>query len=113
MVGTAFTFPVIDILSIRIGCDLGCLPLPNINAFKYWGQIIFQNTVKHSATSISLSMPPAQSDYAQWDVPLALKDDVRRGPKSIFGRKHLTQDLEKFRICWSVPFGLAFLTSAY
>jgi hypothetical protein len=78
--------------------------LPNINAFKYWGQIIFRNTVEHPITNMPLSMPPMKSDYAQWDVPLALKDDVRQAPKSVFGRKDFTQELEKFRICWSVSF---------
>ena len=78
--------------------------MPNINAFKYWGQIIFRNTVEHPITSLPLSMPPIQSDYAQWDVPLTLKDDVRRAPESFFGRKVLGRDLEKFRICWSVSF---------
>jgi hypothetical protein len=89
-------------LNIRIGCDLGCLPLPKINALKYWGQIIFRNTVRHPITSMPLSMPPIQSDYAQWDVPLVLKDDVRRGPESIFGKNQFSQELEKFRICWWV-----------
>jgi len=91
-------------LSSLIGCDVGCLPLPNINSLKYWGQIIFRNTVEHPITGLPLSMPPIQSEYGQWDVPLALKDDVRQAPKSIFGKKDFSRDLEKFRICWSVSF---------
>jgi hypothetical protein len=94
-----------NVLTIRVGEQLGCLPLPKINALKYWGQVIFQNTVEHQITRKPLSMPPLKSDYAQRDVPLALKDDVRRGPVSMFGRKKLklvNQELEKFRICWSV-----------
>ena len=51
-------------------------------------------------------MPPPEPDYAQWDVPLKLKDDVRRGPESMFGRKKFDQELEKFRICWFVSFYL-------
>jgi glycine/D-amino acid oxidase-like deaminating enzyme len=95
-------FSVVNKLNIRVGCDLGCLPLPSINAFKYWGQIIFRHTLDHPITRTPLSMPPLQPNYAQWDVPLELKDDVRRGPESMFGRKHFNQELEKFRICWLV-----------
>jgi hypothetical protein len=91
-------------LSICIGCDVGSLPLPGINALKYWGQIIFRNTVEHPITGVPLSMPPSQSDYAEWDVPQALKEDVMWAPKSLFGRKQISQELEKFRICWSVSF---------
>lgn len=47
-------------------------------------------------------MPPSHEDYAQWDVPPVLKDDVRRGSESILGKKQLHQDLEQFRICWQV-----------
>ncbi|KAH9225029.1 FAD dependent oxidoreductase [Leptodontidium sp. 2 PMI_412] len=95
------TMPVgINDNPVERGCDVGCLPLPNINAVKYWGQVIFKNTVKHPITNTRLSVPPSQPDYAQWEVPLALKDDVRQGPESMFGKKQLHQDLEAFRICW-------------
>ncbi|PMD47963.1 FAD dependent oxidoreductase [Hyaloscypha variabilis F] len=82
------------------GCELGCLPLPNINALKYWGQIIFRNTLEHPVTHTALSTPPPKSNYEQWDVPLTLKYDVRRGPGSMFGRNQFKQELDKFRICW-------------
>jgi hypothetical protein len=98
----ARTFSDFNLLTIRVGEDLGCLPLPKINALKYWGQMIFRNTLEHQITRKPLSMPPLKSDYAQWDVPLTLKDDVRRGPESMFGRNKVNQELEKFRICWSV-----------
>jgi len=88
---------------VALGCEVGCLPLPSLNSMKFWGQIIFRNTLEHPDASIPLSMPPMQSDYAQWDVPLRLKDDVRQAPKSLFGTKDLgTLELEKFRICWLV-----------
>ncbi|KUJ14545.1 FAD dependent oxidoreductase [Mollisia scopiformis] len=82
------------------GCDYGCLPLPKLNAFKYWGQVIFRNTVEHPITKESLSMPPSGPNYNQWDVPLALKEDVRGGPRSVLGNKNLSDRFEEFRICW-------------
>ena len=73
-------------------------------AIKCWGQIIFRNTLEDSIANMPLSMPPVQSDYDQWNVPLALKDDVRQAPKSLFGSKDSELELEKFRICWFVSF---------
>ena len=45
-------------------------------------------------------MPPAEKDYAQWNVPEFLKDDVRLGNEAIFGEKADALEMEQFRICW-------------
>jgi hypothetical protein len=47
-----------------------------------------------------MSMPPQEADYAQWEVPEALKEDVRFASQAIFGNKGEGLKLEQFRICW-------------
>jgi hypothetical protein len=84
------------------GYDVGCLPLPNMGAFKCWGQTIFRNTVQHPSTSEPLSTPPMCPDYAQWDVSPTLKDDVRWALRSTFGEDKSQRNMENHRICWFV-----------
>ncbi|KAK3316793.1 FAD dependent oxidoreductase [Apodospora peruviana] len=84
-------------ISISLACfEVGCLPLPGMNAFKCWGQIIFRNT----ATDNALSTPPQRPDYAQWDVPQVLRDDVGWALRSVFGESEATRPMEHYRICW-------------
>jgi hypothetical protein len=65
-----------------------------MSALKYWGQVIFSNM--HNG----LSAPPDKPNYAQWDVPEVLKDDVRFAHQAIFGKKAEGIKADTFRICW-------------
>ena len=68
---------------------------------KWWGQKIFRNT-QEVTKGHSLSAPPAQADYAQWDVPPSLQDDVGFANKVTFGERGQKWQLEQHRICWYV-----------
>ena len=45
-------------------------------------------------------MPPLDADYAQWNVPKRLQDDIGVGNGTIFGRNAEGLKMEQFRICW-------------
>ncbi|KAI0003967.1 FAD dependent oxidoreductase [Xylariaceae sp. FL0662B] len=47
-----------------------------------------------------ISMPPAYSDYAQWEVSDTLKADVDFANKITFGERGKNWKLEMHRICW-------------
>jgi hypothetical protein len=47
-------------------------------------------------------MPPQSEDYSQWNVPEALKEDVRFASKAVFGPAGDALKLDTFRICWYV-----------
>ncbi|KAK0706082.1 FAD dependent oxidoreductase [Lasiosphaeria miniovina] len=85
---------------VQRGCDVGCMPLPSLGAFKCWGQVFVRNTVTHPVTNEQLSAPPLQPDYKQWDVPAALQEDVSWALKSLFGDKFQGKKMENFRVCW-------------
>ncbi|KAK3988903.1 FAD dependent oxidoreductase [Cladorrhinum sp. PSN332] len=84
------------------GFEVGSQPLPKLNAFKYWGHTLFRNTVNHTVTGLPLSAPPQETDYAQYDVPQRLKEDVHSASQSIYGaaEARFKQTLQEFRICW-------------
>ncbi len=82
------------------GYDNGCLLYGKDRLLKFWGQSMIKNTQKHVATGSQMSAPPAGSDYAQWDVPAGLTEDVRIANEAIFGKNTNTLAMEKFRICW-------------
>ncbi|KAK4158900.1 FAD dependent oxidoreductase [Cladorrhinum sp. PSN259] len=85
------------------GFEVGSQPLPKLNAFKYWGHTLFRNTVKHPVSGLSISAPPVQTDYAQYDVPQRLKEDVDSASSAIYGPISeicLEQTLGEYRICW-------------
>jgi len=69
---------------------------------KFWGQCFVKNTVLHPISEENLSMPPSEPEYAQWDVPECLKDDVRTGNSSFFGKNADPLEMEHFRLCWFV-----------
>lgn len=52
-------------------------------------------------------MPPAEPDYAQWNVPAKLKEDIDHANQVFYGQKGAGWKIEKYRICWD-----AFTTSA-
>jgi hypothetical protein len=66
---------------------------------KWWGQCIFKNTLEVSKGRF-ISSPPDKPDYAEWDVPDALKDDVDFAKKATFGKIGESWELEQYRICW-------------
>ena len=68
---------------------------------KWWGQKIFKDT-QEVTKGHSLSAPPAKADYAQWNVPLSLQDDVSFANKVTFGERGQKWQLEQHRICWYV-----------
>ncbi|KAK7752538.1 hypothetical protein SLS62_005506 [Diatrype stigma] len=81
------------------GASNGSLP-PNANKqLKWWGQCIFKNT-QTMASGLELSAPPPESDYAQWNVPEPLKEDISFANKVTFGKKGESWKIEQHRICW-------------
>jgi len=83
-----------------IGSDYGALFYGRGGLLKFWGQRKFSNVIEHPVTHEPISVPPDGVDYDQWNVPPALKDDVRGGPSAIFGGKAENLEWDKFRICW-------------
>lgn len=47
-----------------------------------------------------ISMPPPQSDYAQWQVPGRLQEDIEYAGNVFYGRKATNWKYKKHRICW-------------
>lgn len=68
---------------------------------KWWGQWIFKNTQEVSKNRF-LSAPPDRPDYAEWEVPKSLVEDVNFANKATFGGKGKSWKLEQYRICWLV-----------
>ncbi|KAH6988243.1 FAD dependent oxidoreductase [Ilyonectria sp. MPI-CAGE-AT-0026] len=81
------------------GASNGAVPHAPDKIVKFWGQSIFRNTQTHWS-GLELSMPPDKADYAQWDVPQLLKDDVRFANHCIFGEQGKDFPMDQFRICW-------------
>ncbi|KAK1995359.1 FAD dependent oxidoreductase [Colletotrichum falcatum] len=81
------------------GASNGSVPHSKDKTLKFWGQIIFRNTQSHPSGG-RFSAPPPASDYAQFDVPEALRDDVDFAGKSLFGKGSAGFKNENYRICW-------------
>ncbi|KAF7540071.1 hypothetical protein G7054_g1703 [Neopestalotiopsis clavispora] len=58
------------------GASNGMLPPNRDSQIKWWGQYIFKNTQEVVKDQL-ISAPPDKPDYAEWDVPDSLKDDIR------------------------------------
>ncbi|ETI29079.1 hypothetical protein G647_01532 [Cladophialophora carrionii CBS 160.54] len=81
------------------GPFIGSLPPTKDRELKWWGQTIFKNT-HEVVPGRFISAPPAQPDYAQWDVSGRLKEDINHANNVFYGRKGATWKMEKHRICW-------------
>ncbi|KAI1506025.1 FAD dependent oxidoreductase [Biscogniauxia marginata] len=81
------------------GASNGSLPPNEERQLKWWGQCIFKNT-QTTPGGRQVSAPPPHPDYAQWDVPETLKEDVQYANKATFGKLGETWKLEQYRICW-------------
>ncbi|KAK6211991.1 hypothetical protein LQW54_005519 [Pestalotiopsis sp. IQ-011] len=81
------------------GASNGMLPPNKDSQIKWWGQYIFKNT-QEVVKGRSISAPPDKPDYAEWEVPDSLKDDIRFATKVTSGRKGESWELEQHRICW-------------
>lgn len=85
------------------GASNGSLPPNEEKQLKWWGQSIFRNTGT-TPSGGELSSPPSAPDYAQWDIPQFLKDDIDVANKATFGTQGESWKLEKYRICWCAFF---------
>ncbi|KAM0812033.1 hypothetical protein AB5N19_14350 [Seiridium cardinale] len=81
------------------GGSNGTLPPNKESQMKWWGQRIFKNT-QEVAKDKFISAPPDAPDYAEWNVPDSLKDDVNFANEVTFGTKVQAWELEQYRICW-------------
>ncbi|KAI0602817.1 FAD dependent oxidoreductase [Biscogniauxia sp. FL1348] len=81
------------------GASNGTLPPNEQRQLKWWGQCIFKNT-QTTPGGARISAPPPRPDYAQWEVPEALKADVQYANKATFGELGEAWELEQYRICW-------------
>jgi hypothetical protein len=81
------------------GPFIGSLPPTKDRELKWWGQTIFKNT-HEVVPGRFISAPPAQPDYAQWQVSGRLKEDINHANNVFYGRKGATWKMEKHRICW-------------
>ncbi|ETN41000.1 uncharacterized protein HMPREF1541_02932 [Cyphellophora europaea CBS 101466] len=88
------------------GPFIGSLPPTPDRELKWWGQTIFRN-VREILPGRWLSAPPAEPDYAQWQVSEKLKEDITYANSVFYGKKSADWKMEKHRICWD-----AFTTSA-
>ncbi|KAG6013624.1 hypothetical protein E4U43_007193 [Claviceps pusilla] len=85
---------------------VGSLPPTKDRELKWWGQKIFRNT-EELLPGRFISSPPAEADYAQWEISKKLKQDILDVSTVFYGREASTWKLEKHRICWD-----AFTTSS-
>lgn len=85
---------------------VGSLPPTKDGELKWWGQKIFRNT-NEVVPGRYISTPPAEADYAQWEISEKLKEDILSVSSVFYGREASTWKLEKHRICWD-----AFTTSS-
>lgn len=83
----------------KTGPFIGSLPPTKDRELKWWGQTIFKNT-REVLPGRHISMPPPEPDYAQWKVPVRLKEDIHYANKVFYGKKGANWKLEKYRICW-------------
>ncbi|KAK7432504.1 hypothetical protein QQZ08_001069 [Neonectria magnoliae] len=81
------------------GASNGAVPHLQDKMVKFWGQHILKNTQQHPS-GLEFSMPPQKADYAQWDVPESLKDDVRYANTAIFAEQGENFPIDQFRLCW-------------
>ncbi|KAK1981877.1 FAD dependent oxidoreductase [Colletotrichum cereale] len=81
------------------GASNGSVPHSKDRTLKFWGQIIFRNTQPHPNGG-RFSAPPPAPDYAQFDVPKTLRDDVDFAGESLFGKGSAGFKNENYRICW-------------
>lgn len=86
-------------LTIDIGPFIGSLPPTKDKELKWWGQTIFKNT-REVLPGRFISMPPAQSDYAQWDVSGKLREDIDHANQVFYGKNGASWKMEKYRVCW-------------
>jgi hypothetical protein len=47
-----------------------------------------------------ISAPPEESDYAQWKVSGALKQDIEKAKRAFYGKTGDKWKMTKHRICW-------------
>jgi glycine/D-amino acid oxidase-like deaminating enzyme len=81
------------------GPFIGSLPPTKDRELKWWGQTIFKNT-REVLPGRHISMPPPEPDYAQWNVPEKLREDIRHANHVFYGKKSADWKMEKHRICW-------------
>ncbi|ETS78900.1 hypothetical protein PFICI_08753 [Pestalotiopsis fici W106-1] len=81
------------------GASNGMLPPNKDSQIKWWGQYIFKNTQEVKRGKF-ISAPPDKPDYAEWEVPDSLKNDIRFASKVTAGKKGESWELEQHRICW-------------
>ncbi|KAK2754390.1 hypothetical protein FQN54_007034 [Arachnomyces sp. PD_36] len=93
-------------LTPRTGPFIGSLPPTPDRELKWWGQKIFTN-YQEISPGHRISMPPSDADYAQWNVPTKLKEDIDYANHVFYGKKGSKWPMKKHRICWD-----AFTTSA-
>ncbi|KAI3392165.1 hypothetical protein diail_6113 [Diaporthe ilicicola] len=89
----------VSALPAERGPSNGSVPHSGDKTLKFWGQTLFKNTRPHSNGSL-ISSPPSEPDYAQFEVPALLKQDVDFAGKSIFGKLSDNFQTESYRICW-------------
>lgn len=89
----------------QIGPFIGSLPPTKDRELKWWGQTIFSNH-REVAPGRTVSMPPPESDYAQWKVSKRLKQDIDHANHVFYAKKGANWKMDKYRICWD-----AFTTS--
>ncbi|KAG5952882.1 hypothetical protein E4U53_007642 [Claviceps sorghi] len=78
---------------------VGSLPPTKDRELKWWGEKIFRNT-NEILPGRYISTPPAEADYAQWNISKKLKEDILQVSRVFYGREASTWKLEKHRICW-------------
>ncbi|KAL1877515.1 hypothetical protein Daus18300_002503 [Diaporthe australafricana] len=81
------------------GQSNGSVPHSRDRTLKFWGQTFFTNTRPHP-NGRAMSSPPSEPDYAQFEVPATLKEDVDFAGKTIFGRLSDDFNTENYRVCW-------------
>lgn len=83
----------------KTGPFIGSLPPTPDRELKWWGQTIFRN-LKEILPGKWVSAPPAEKDYAQWQVSGRLKEDIDHANRVFYGKNGATWTMEKHRICW-------------
>lgn len=73
-------------------------PTPD-RELKWWGQTIFYNNVEVLPGRV-VSAPPAPTDYRQWNISKALKEDIDYANHVFYGSKGAHWKFDKYRICW-------------
>ncbi|KAI0476084.1 FAD dependent oxidoreductase [Xylariaceae sp. FL0804] len=81
------------------GASNGTFPPNADRQIKWWGQCTFKNTQEVSPGR-RVSAPPPHPDYAQWQVPDRLKEDIAFANKLTFGKIGEKWEYHSHRICW-------------